>query len=185
MYLIENSDAAFYLAYILSLFSGEVNEGLAPKVSDFLDCDSKKDMMVSDLIKLARKEYKITKDLPNLMNVIQEQFTLFGLNSRVSFQAYSFFFELFITSYFEIDLLVISKEERISKVSEIVYRVNNLKDDYYKLNLALGLVREIALRPFMVDLSTEVASLCDYIKGYDLMDKNVIARLYNIFDFKD
>lgn len=185
MYYSENSDAAFYLYYISEIFNGKENGSLVSKVLSFLDCDSKKDMMVSDLIKLARKEYKITKDLPNLMNVIQEQFALFGLDSRVSFQAYSFFFELFITSYFEIDLGVISKEERIGKVGEVVYRVNNLQDDYYKLNLALGLVREITLRPFLVDLSTEVVSLCDYIKGYDLTDKNVIARLYNIFDFKD
>lgn len=176
---IGNYNVASYVEYLSKFCNQPIDQILKNKVKAYLDCETRKDMFVSALIKVSKARYESGISIERIELELRDSFDFFELNDRISYDEYKFF----INGAIDSSLLNMMhsqdtpKEELVSNMLDIISEFNKLNDSYYKANMALSILR-IAMNPqIIVALPNELISISDYLKLYDLEDMQTQHKL--------
>lgn len=180
---MSNYSVALYIEYLARFGVQTIDNELKTKVTSYIDCDSKKDIFIKDLLNVAKNRYQTGMSLSELSPLIEEAFEYFGLNERADYNEYQFFFNGFIDSSL-LNLTILSnkpKENVIQDVRNLISEFSLLSNSYQKVNIGLSILRFVLSASLIGELSSEILTISDYLNTYDLTDMEIQNILHNTF----
>lgn len=175
-----NNGFISYAEYLLKFGRAEIAAELQEKVKTYIGPDDeRRDAFIRDVLPIIKGLYENGTGYSKLESLLAGAFDYFELNTRVSFEEFKYFFEVYIKS--RQSALTLSRDEAKEFYREFWAQAKVLSESLYKVNIYHALLNALMRGQFFNDFPGEIAEMVSYLDAQPQTHEEFQRKLSNVF----